>query len=265
MKGAGVGLVAALLGAACVSTRPPADARPIAPVVAREAAATWQELLARRAQFTGAQSFLRVRVSAGGRVQSFRARLSVDYDGGDVNGRMQLDVLTPIGTTAVTIYADGDRLTFINHLQRTWWQGSAAEVAHTIGFFAASTRPADFAMLLLGLPAATAGAATPNGVPCASGICRAVPGALVMAAGSLTYEIVPGGFNRVAAVGSGELVLATFTPPGYPPSKLIVEHYTATGLRERLDLEHLEVMATAEPLTAPEIPEGYQGGVLPRM
>jgi hypothetical protein len=260
MKRVAVALAGALLAAACVSTRPPADARPIAPVVAREAAATWQELLARRAQFTGAQSFLRVKVSAGEHVQSFRARLTVD-----VNGRMELDALTPIGTTAVTIYADGDRLTFVNHLQRTWWQGSAAEVAHTIGFFAASTRPADFAMLLLGLPAATEGTTAAHEVPCASGICPPVAGALVTSAGSLTYEIVPGGFNRVAAAGNGELVLATFTPPGYPPSKLIVEHYTAAGLRERLDLEHLEVVSTADPLTPPEIPEGYQGGVLPKM
>jgi hypothetical protein len=40
MKRTALTLAATLLGAACASTRPPADARPIAPVVAREAAAT---------------------------------------------------------------------------------------------------------------------------------------------------------------------------------------------------------------------------------
>jgi hypothetical protein len=201
-----------------------------------------------------------VRVSAGERVQSFRARLAVDAD-----ARMELDALTPIGTTAVTIYTDGERLTFINHLQRTYWEGDAAEVAHAIGFFAASTRPADFARMLLGLPAIAEAGAAVNGIPCASGICPPAAGALVISSGPLTYETVAGGFNRVAAVGNAELVLATFTPAAYPPSKLIVEHYTAAGLRERLDLEHLEIVSTAEKLEPPEIPEGYQGGVLPRM
>jgi hypothetical protein len=255
-----LGVGAVLFAAGCASTRPPADAKPIAPVVATGAAATWKELLARKTQFTGAQSLLRVKVSAGENTQSFRARLAVD-----AHGRMELDALTPIGTTAITIYADGDRVTFINHLQQTYWQGTAGALSHAIGFFAASTRPADFAMLLLGLPAVTGSVTTVNGVPCASGICAPVAGALVTSTGPLTYETVAGGFNRVAALSAGELVLATFTLPGYPPTRLIVEHYTAAGLRERLDLEHLEIVTTAEPLTPPEIPEGYRGGVLPRM
>jgi hypothetical protein len=257
---AAVGFGAALLAAGCVSTRSPADATPIAPVVASGAEATWKELLARRQQFTGAQSLLRVKVSAGENTQSFRARLAAD-----VRGRMELDALTPIGTTAIAIYADGDRVTFINHLQQTYWQGSAAQLARSIGFFAASTRPADFAMLLLGLPVVTGPVTKVNGVPCASGICAPVSGALVTTTGALTYETVAGGLNRVAALSGRELVLATFTPAAYPPTRLIVEHYDAAGLRERLDVEHLEIVATAEPLAPPEIPQGYQGGVLPRM
>ena len=35
---------------------------------------------------------------------------------------------TPLGTSAMTLYADGDRVTFLNHIEQTQWSGRASEV-----------------------------------------------------------------------------------------------------------------------------------------
>ena len=65
-----------------------------------------QQLRARRANFRGMRSLMRVRATTNGKTQSFRAQLAV-HDA----RRMELIAYTPVGTTALKMKADGDRIT----------------------------------------------------------------------------------------------------------------------------------------------------------
>jgi hypothetical protein len=83
------------------------------------------------------RSLMRVRATANGKTQSFRAQLAV-HDA----KRMELIAYTPVGTTAMTMKADGDRIT------------TDPEVPPASFDFLRATgmTPAETAMLLLGLP-----------------------------------------------------------------------------------------------------------------
>ena len=65
-----------------------------------------QQLRARRASFGGMRSLMRIRATVKGKTQSFRAQLAV-HDA----QRMELIAYTPVGTTAMTMKADGNRIT----------------------------------------------------------------------------------------------------------------------------------------------------------
>lgn len=204
-----------LLLAACATTRS-ANESPIAPLTAASAAEALQQLHARRAELPGTRSLMRVRAGQ----QSFKAQLRVQGD------RMQLTVYTPLNTSAATLYAEGDRVTYLNNLQMTQWQGSASELAGSLGLFGAS-RPSDLALLILGYPASTG-----------------------------TYDATPAGLAH-ATLGS---IDATFDPPSLPAKHVVVEHGP-----QRIEFEQLDVAATDEPLQAPKIPRNYQPGGVPRV
>lgn len=204
-----------LLLAACATTRS-ANESPIAPLTAASAAEALQQLHARRAELPGARSLMRVRAGQ----QSFKAQLRVQGD------RMELTVYTPLNTSAATLYAEGDRVTFLNNLQMTQWQGSASELAGSLGLFGAS-RPSDLALLILGYPASTG-----------------------------TYDATPAGLAH-ATLGS---INAAFDPPSLPAKHVVVEHGP-----QRIEFEQLDVAATDEPLQAPKIPRNYQPGGVPRV
>jgi hypothetical protein len=200
----------------CVTTRA-ANESPIAPLTATSAADALQQLNNRRAQFPGARSLMRVRAGQ----QSFKAQLRVQGD------RMELMVYTPLNTSAATLYADGDRVIFLNNLQTTVWQGSASELAGSLGLFASAAKPSDLALLILGFPLSSG-----------------------------KYEATADGLSH-ATLGSIE---ATFDPPSLPAKHVVVEHGA-----QRIEFEQLDVAATDEPLTAPKIPRHYQQGGVPRV
>jgi len=202
--------------ASCVSTRV-ANESPITPLTATSATDALQQLNNRRAQLPGARSLMRVRAGQ----QSFKAQLRVQGD------RMELTVYTPLNTSAATLYAEGDRVTFLNHLQTTVWQGNASELAGALGLFASTAKPSDLALLILGFPA-TGG----------------------------RYEATTDGLTH-ATLGSIE---ATFEPPSLPAKHVVVTH-GAQGI----EFEQLDVAATDEPLRAPKIPRDYQQGGVPRV
>lgn len=81
-----------------------------------------ERLFEARSSFEGARSLANVRVTGRGG-QSFRATIAID-----AAGRLALSALTPFGTTAAQIRIDGDRITLINHLRDTYWQGSLDEL-----------------------------------------------------------------------------------------------------------------------------------------
>ena len=120
---------------ACRTGRP--DGTPVTPIVASTPEAAMQELRARRESFRGMRSLMRVRATTNGKTQSFRAQLVV-HDA----QRMEMIAYTPVGTTALKMKADGDRIT----------TDPAVPPASFDFLRAAGVTPAETGMLLLGLP-----------------------------------------------------------------------------------------------------------------
>lgn len=134
MKAAAVLVVLAVF-ASCRTARP--AGAPVAPLTAATAEEAAVQLRERRAGFTGFRSLMRVRATTNGNTQSFRAQLAV-HD----HQRMELVAYTPVGTTALTLKANGNQVT------------TDPEVPpESFAFLrAAGLTPAETAMLLLGLP-----------------------------------------------------------------------------------------------------------------
>jgi hypothetical protein len=119
----------------CRSTRP--VGAPVAPLTAVSADDAVTQLRARRASFNGMRSLMRIRATVKGKTQSFRAQLAV-HDA----QRMELIAYTPVGTTAMTMKADGNRITT-----------DPPAAPESFAFLRdAGLTPAETAMLLLGLP-----------------------------------------------------------------------------------------------------------------
>ena len=203
-------------------------ARPVGAPMAGLSAATAEEAMVqlreRRASFSGARSLMRVRAAANGKTQSFRAQLVVH----DAN-RMELIAYTPVGTTALTVRAEGDRVSVDNRLEGSEWEGTSAELARSFGIFGASIPPAEMAMLILGIPpgeslqGAEAQSLSEQPLrPEASETRR------------LTYEVTPAGLARASAAD----VTVVFDPPSFPAKNVVV---TRGG--DRIEIEHLEVVA----------------------
>ena len=180
-------LLALLTLMSCRTGRPSGVA--VAPLTASTIEEAAVQLRARRESFHGMRSLMKVRATANGKTQSFRAQLVV-HDA----RRMELVAYTPVGTTAMTMKADGERIT------------TDPEVPPASFAFLRETglTPAEMAMLILGLPPRD-GLGT----------------------------IAPGGLSR-ADVGE---VMAVFDPPAFPAKRV-----TITTMRDRVEIEHLEVM-----------------------
>lgn len=216
-------LALAALLAACRTTRPAGEEKPVAPLTSTSPAGASRQLALRRSELTSARSLLRIRATNGDRSQSFRAQLQVDG-----TGRMLLTAYTPLGTTAMRLYAAGPEVTFINDLESTWWRGSAADFASAFGFFG-ETPPSAMALLICGLPAEG------NGI---------------------AYDYAAAGLSR-ATVGD---VVVAFEPPSYPP-----QHVTIVHGAQKLEIETLESVSTTAAIVRPEVPADYRCCVAPRL
>lgn len=205
----------------CRSLRSSAGERAVAPIAVAGPDAVRAELAARLAGFAGERSLLRVRATTGERSQSFRAQLQVDRD-----RRMLLTAYTPLGTSALRLYAEGGTVTYLNDVESTWWRGSASELAQTFPFFA-SLDPSTMALVLLGLAPSQP---------------------------SLTYEFGAGGLRSARA---GEATLG-FDPEAYPPKRVSLR--TAAG---QLEIEHLETVVSTMQVEMPPIPKAYRCCVAP--
>ena len=194
---AGAFLAAAFISS-CRTTRPVGS--PIAPLTASTPDEAMTQLRARRASFDGVRSLMRVRATANGKTQSFRAQLAV-HDG----RRMELVAYTPVGTTALTMRAEGDDVSVQNHLEQSEWEGSASDLARSLGFLGAGLTPAEMALLIVGIPPRD----------------------------DLEYAVQPAGLARAS---TGDLVV-TFEPPSFPAQKVLVVRGA-----DRVEIEHLEVV-----------------------
>jgi hypothetical protein len=125
----------ALIAVSCRTGRP--TGAPVPSLSASSPEEAMAQLQARRASFDGMRSLMRVRATTNGRTQSFRAQLVV-HDA----RRMELIAYTPVGTTALKMTADGDRIV------------TDPPVAPEGFAFLRETglTPAETGMLLLGLP-----------------------------------------------------------------------------------------------------------------
>lgn len=191
-------LVAAAFLFACRTGRP--DGVAIAPLTAMTSEEAMQQLRARRARFDGLRSLMRVRATTNGKTQSFRARLAV-LDA----KRMELTAYTPVGTTALTLKANGDDVRVQNRLEGSEWEGSTDDLARSFGFLGGGLMPAEMAMLIAGLPPRD----------------------------DLQYELDPAGIRRASFAD----VVVTFDPPSFP-----AKHVVVTRGEDRVEIEHLEVV-----------------------
>lgn len=194
-------LAAAILAAAFISCRTGRPAgSPVAPLTATSAEEAMTQLRARRAAFDGVRSLMRVRTTTAGKVQSFRAQLVI-HDA----RRMELIAYSPVGTTALTMKADGDDVSVQNHLERSEWEGTASDLARSLGFLGAGLTPAEMAMLIIGIPPRD----------------------------DLQYEVEPAGLRRASTAG----LVVTFDPPAFPARNVVVVRGD-----DRVEVEHLEVV-----------------------
>lgn len=195
-------LAAAFLAAAfmssCRTVRPVGS--PIAPLSASTPDEAMTQLRAKRTSFDGVRSLMRVRATTKEKTQSFRAQLVV-HDA----RRMELIAYTPIGTTALTMRADGDAISLQNHMEQSEWEGNSSDLARSLGFLGAGLTPAEVGMLIVGIPPRD----------------------------DLEYAVQTTGLSRAS---TGDLVV-TFDPPSFPAQKVVVVRGA-----DRVEIEHLEVV-----------------------
>jgi hypothetical protein len=207
---------------ACRTTRPAGREQPLQPLTVSSREAVIPELQRQMSSFHALRSLMRVHVTSGERSQSFRAQILVEPQ----TERMELTAYTPIGTEAMTIAADRDRVLFLDHVHRTAWQGSSAELARSIGFFDPQTLPAAWALDLFGFPARG----------------EFVAGDAGLASGT------------VGDIGMG------FDPPVFPPHRV-----TVTRGAETLEVTYLELASTDASVRPLSIPRDYRCCVAPEM
>ena len=134
-------VVILFLFAACRTTKRPPNAEPLSPLTSNTPAEAARQLAARRTDFRGERSAIRVRLPQ----ISARGQLQVD-----AAGRMLMTVYSPLGTTLARLYVDRDQVIFLNDFQSTAWRGKPSDLAGSLSAFGNSELP----LLLVGLPAA---------------------------------------------------------------------------------------------------------------
>lgn len=194
-------VAAAILAAAFVSCRSLGSGIPFKPLRTTTPEAAQQELAAIGARVGALRSMMHVRATVGGKTQTFSARLAVDKP-----QRMEMTVFTPIGTTAATIWADGNEVSFVNNVEGTSWQGSAEDLARSLAFYSADLVPMEMAMLIMGFPSQRV----------------------------TDFEFAATGLRRAA---TGDVVV-TFEPAVFPPV-----HVTIKRGNDVVEIRHLEMLA----------------------
>jgi hypothetical protein len=225
MRRAAVVLLCAF--AACRTARPP-NAPAIAPLTASSPAEAAQELAARRAEFRGERSLMRVRWSTGfSRAPAEAGAPSISARGQlqiDAAGRMLMTVYTPIGTSAVRLYVDGEDVIFLNDFELSAWRGKASDLVGALGVFRSTRLP----LLLIGLPPADLDA--------------------------ITYA--PKGMQDVHLADT----VVTYDPAVYPPKRVMIDRG-----QQHIEIEHLQSYSDPQALEPPEIPRDYRCCTLPQI
>lgn len=199
MRAGALATASLLLALACRSVKPGTPVAPLAPSTPEQVLA---ELMRRATDFQVARSLMRVRVFDGQKTQSFSAQLILER-----GNSLEMIVYTPIGTKAATIRADGERVSYANHLSNASIEVAATDVARRFGLLDTGITPAEVGLLVIGLP----------------------PRA------DLQYEVTPTGL-RSAAVADVRLL---YEPPVFPPRQV-----TITRGANVVEIEHTEIVTT---------------------
>jgi len=141
---------------------------------------------------------MRVKAPVMGSVQTFKAAIDVEGD------HMVLTAFTPLGTSAMSVTADGDKVHFHDTIHRLDWDATTAQLAQMVPMFPPNVKPAEMAWILLGYPGNDA----------------------------IEVTAAPAGL-ATAKTGT---VTVTFDPPAHPP-----QHIVITNGAQTVDVMLLEV------------------------
>lgn len=188
-----------LILASC-RTAAPVNMVPFAPVQAETGDVELKQLTDLRQHLKSARSLMRIRATTKGRTQSFRAQMDVND-----KGHVEFVGFTPIGTQAFKLVADNDDVVFRAVGEDEAFRGTAGQMASQFGVLGTQLRPAELALLLMGLPPVE----------------------------GFIYEAEPTGL-RHAIVGD---LVADFDPPVFPPKKVTIQRG-----EDRVEVEHLELV-----------------------
>ncbi|HXI12669.1 MAG TPA: hypothetical protein VNM92_08480 [Thermoanaerobaculia bacterium] len=206
------------------------------PIPAGDPTVVLDRLAERAVDGVGAKAFASLKMNAAGRRDSFSARFLLD-----THGRIRIDVLSPFGTAAYSIFADGREATVIDRVRSTYWKGQSSSLGALVPLFATGLTSSDIGRLLLGfLPSGVTEGADPNEI-LTSGGARA------------RYEMASQGLASVslASVGSMSL-LFRYLPAVFPPSRILVMGGVGPSSFE-LEIRYLELEPWNGQLTAPEL------------
>lgn len=214
-------LTAALLIAGCRTATPE-----IAPLTAVGPPEAWQQLVALRGGTI--ESHARMRVVDGDRRRSFSATLAAGEN------RFSLTAFTPVGTAAFTIYGEGEKVVFADHIHYAYWKGDFADLARRLRLPSTELGAADLGWLLMGVPAGG------DSSPCTSGDsgCIAGPG--------MEYRVGAAGLEGVTLDGG---VTIGYDPPSFPPARVVM----SGGDGRSLELEHNETRHAPKPPQPPDL------------
>ncbi|MEO8217764.1 MAG: DUF4292 domain-containing protein [Acidobacteriota bacterium] len=227
-----------LLAAGCATTRPLPS---LAPSTAENA---WHELQKFRDEFRGAAGYTRMRVASGTSHRSFNARLSI---GGA--GAVELAALTPLGTTAFTLFVERDEVLFLNHLQRTFWNGTLADLNRSLPIFGGIEDSSSLGFLLVGLPP-----------PCQSGERANEPaGSSILTCGGYQLTIDPAGLR--SATRADNSLSIEYAVPAFPTGKVLLRSSAPGG--GEVSIEYLELNARSKALRRPAVPSDFTRGAPP--
>lgn len=218
--------------------------RPVPRFTAVTGAEAFAHLLAISREWKGMRSFLKVQLVEQSGRRRFSARLEVDRD-----FRMRLEGMTPLGTVAFVLWVDGEDARFVNHLSRTVWKGSFAELSRSLGL-GSEMSVEGLVSFLLGVPDPTQQYVSCDS-PTGSDQCSSD--------GIWRISMTPSGVSALERKGALVGVQSAYLPPAFPPQRVEIRARAADGnLLTQLNVEYIEVTSLSERLQPPKADPAYR-------
>lgn len=218
--------------------------QPVPNFTAATPAEAFSRLLQISREWKGIRSYLKIQVIEQSGRRRFSARLQVDQD-----FRMLLEGMTPLGTVAFVLWVDGEDASFMNHLNRTVWRGSFAELSRSLGLGSEMTVPG-LISLLLALPD-PAQEYVPCNPPAGGDQCSSD--------GVWRISVTPSGVSAIERKGVVVEIRSEYLPPAFPPQGLEIRARNAHGdVLTQLNVEHLEVMGSPGRVKPPAVDPAYR-------